>query len=35
VGEVISGVLGGSLRNGILSVGVLAAAEVLRRERQG
>ncbi|MCC4267305.1 NUDIX domain-containing protein [Microbacterium schleiferi] len=35
VDEVISGVLGGSLRNGILSVGVLAAAEVLRRERQG
>lgn len=35
VDEVISGVLDGSLRNGILSVGVLAAAEVLRRERQG
>lgn len=32
--EVITGVLDGSLRNGILSVGVLAAAEVLRRERQ-
>ncbi|MEV8359222.1 NUDIX hydrolase [Microbacterium sp. NPDC076895] len=35
VDEVITGVLDGSLRNGILSVGVLAAAEVLRRERQG
>lgn len=34
VDEVISGVLDGSLRNGILSVGVLAAAEVLRRERR-
>lgn len=33
--EVITGVLDGSLRNGILSVGVLAAAEVLRRERRG
>ena len=32
--DVITGVLDGSLRNGILSVGVLAAAEVLRRERQ-
>lgn len=32
--EVVSGVLDGSLRNGILSVGVLAAAEVLRRERR-
>ena len=35
VDEVNTGVLDGSLRNGILSVGVLAAAEVLRRERQG
>lgn len=34
VDEVITGVLDGSLRNGILSVGVLAAAEVLRRERR-
>ena len=32
--DVITGVLDGSLRNGILSVGVLAAAEVLRRERR-
>ncbi|MGP6205100.1 NUDIX hydrolase [Microbacterium sp.] len=35
IDEVITGVLEGSLRNGILAVGVLAAAEVLRRERQG
>jgi ADP-ribose pyrophosphatase len=30
--EVIDGVLAGRLRNGILATGVLAAAEVLRRE---
>lgn len=30
--EVIDGVLAGRLRNGILAVGALAAAEVLRRE---
>ena len=35
IDEVITGVLEGRLRNGILAVGVLAAAEVLRRERQG
>ncbi len=30
--EVIDGVIAGRLRNGILAVGALAAAEVLRRE---
>ncbi|WP_434970985.1 NUDIX domain-containing protein [Microbacterium sp. bgisy207] len=33
--QVVTGILDGSLRNGILSVGVLAAAEVLRREARG
>lgn len=32
LGDVIDGVLAGRLRNGILATGVLAAAEVLRRE---
>ncbi len=32
LGEVIDGVLDGRLQNGILAAGVLAAAEVLRRE---
>jgi len=31
--EVVDGVMAGRLRNGILATGVLAAAEVLRRER--